>query len=179
MSPIYDFSGETPTIGENVFIAPTAALIGMVSMADNTSAFYGAVLRGDAEKIEIGPGSNLQDNVVVHATPGYPLRLGSGVSVGHNATIHGCRVADDCLIGMGATILNGAQIGEGSLIAAGAVVLEGMQIPPRSLVAGVPAKVRRETTETELENIWHNATKYLELARGHRQLHKERAIVRA
>lgn len=168
-----------PTIGENVFIAPCATVIGKVSLADNASAFYGAVLRGDAEAISIGPGSNIQDNVVVHATPSYPVRLGTGVSVGHNATIHGCIVADDCLIGMGATIMNGAQIGEGSLIAAGSVVLEGMQIPPRSLVAGVPAKVRREITEPELEDIWHNATRYLELARAHRQLHSVRPTVRA
>lgn len=168
-----------PTIGENVFVAPSATIIGKVSMADNASAFYGAVLRGDTESISIGQGSNVQDNVVVHATPGYAVELGAGVSIGHNATIHGCLVQDDCLIGMGATVLNGAQIGEGSLIAAGAVVLEGMQVPPRSLVAGVPAKVRREITEPELENIWHNATRYLELARAHRQRHAPRAAVRA
>ncbi len=166
-------------IGENVFIAPSATVIGSVSLADNASAFYGAVLRGDAETISIGPGSNVQDNVVVHATPGYPTRLGAGVSIGHNATVHGCTVEDDCLIGMGATVLNGAHIGEGSLIAAGSVVLEGMQIPARSLVAGVPAKIRRETTETELENIWHNATRYLELASLHRARHAVRAAVSA
>lgn len=173
MNPIYDFSGEMPDIGENVFIAPNATIIGSVTLADNASAFYGAVIRGDAEDISIGQGSNIQDNVVVHSTPDFPVQLGNGVSVGHGAVIHGCIVADDCLIGMGATVMNGARIGAGSLIAAGSVVLEGTQIPPRSLVAGVPAKVRREITEAELENIWHNATRYLELARTHRQMHAE------
>lgn len=171
MSPVYEFSGQSPEIEADVFLAPNASVIGRVTMGRGSSAFYGAVLRGDTENISVGNGSNLQDNVVVHADPGFPTSIGSGVSVGHGAVIHGCTVENDCLIGMGATIMNGAVIGTGSLIAGGAVVLEGTRIPPRSLVAGVPAKVRREIGEDELDGIRLNAAHYLELAQAHRQMH--------
>ena len=121
--------------------------------------------------ISVGAGSNLQDNVVLHADPGFPCTVGERVSVGHSAVVHGCTVEDDCLIGMSATILNGAVIGTGSLVAAGAVVLEGTVIPPRSLVPGVPAKVRRELTDDEFDGVKHNAAHYKELAAAHRQMH--------
>ena len=128
-------------------------------------------VRADTAAISVGAGSNLQDNVVLHADPGFPCSVGAGVSVGHAAVVHGCTVEDDCLIGMGATVLNGAVIGSGSLVAAGAVVLEGTVVPPRSLVAGVPAKVRRELTDEEFDGVKQNAARYVELARAHRELH--------
>lgn len=171
MSPVYEFAGSVPQIAADVFIAPSASIIGQVTIGPASSAFYGAVVRGDSSQISIGAGTNLQDNVVVHADPGFPAIIGDGVSVGHGAVVHGCSVGDDSLIGMGATIMNGATIGAGSLIAGGAVVLEGTEIPPRSLVAGVPAKVRREISDEELEGIRSNAAHYRELAQAHRELH--------
>lgn len=158
-------------IAADAFIAPTASVIGKVTLGQGASAFYGAVLRGDTAAISVGENSNLQDNVVLHADPGFPTTVGSRVSVGHGAVVHGCTVEDDCLIGMGATVMNGAVIGTGSLIAGGAVVLEGTIIPPRSLVAGVPAKVRREISDQEFLGIQHNAEHYRELAQSHRALH--------
>jgi carbonic anhydrase/acetyltransferase-like protein (isoleucine patch superfamily) len=125
------------------------------------------VLRAEFEPIILGERSNLQDGVVVHTDTGKPARIGSGVSVGHRAVLHGCTVEDDCLIGMGSVILNGAVIGAGSLVAAGAVVQEGALIPPRSLVAGVPGKVRRGLTDEEVGKIRHNAEIYVDLSRIH------------
>lgn len=165
---IVPFDGNTPTIHETAWVAPNATLIGQVAMGAESSVFYGAVLRGDVDSITLGDRSNLQDNVTVHCDSGFPTRVGSGVSVGHAAVLHGCTVEDDCLIGMSATVLNGAVIGAGSLVAAGAVVLEGTIIPPRSLVAGVPAKVRRELTDEEVESVKENATHYVGYATAHR-----------
>ncbi|WP_248762015.1 gamma carbonic anhydrase family protein [Pseudarthrobacter sp. SSS035] len=171
MAPLYDFAGNTPAVHESAFIAPTASIIGKATLAEDSSAFYGVSVRADTAAISVGAGSNLQDNVVLHADPGFPCSVGAGVSVGHAAVVHGCTVEDDCLIGMGATVLNGAVIGTGSLVAAGAVVLEGTVVPPRSLVAGVPAKVRRELTDEEFDGVKQNAARYVELARAHRELH--------
>lgn len=168
MGHIIKFDGHAPSIAESVFIAPTAAIIGNATLAEDSSAFYGVSVRADTEAISIGKGTNLQDNVVVHADPGFPATVGARVSVGHSAVVHGCTIEDDCLIGMSATVMNGATIGEGSLVAAGAVVLEGTQVPPRSLVAGVPAKVRRELSDEELQGVRDNASRYQELAAQHR-----------
>jgi carbonic anhydrase/acetyltransferase-like protein (isoleucine patch superfamily) len=162
--------GISPAVDTTAFVAPTASVIGRVRLARNSSVFYGAVLRGDIDSISIGEGSNVQDNVSMHTDVGIKLTVGSGVSIGHNAVVHGCTVEDDCLIGMGAIVLNNAVIGAGSLVAAGAVVLEGTVIPPGSLVAGVPAKVRRELTDEEREHVKLNATHYVELAARHRDL---------
>ncbi|MEV8131395.1 gamma carbonic anhydrase family protein [Pseudarthrobacter oxydans] len=171
MAPLYPFAGTTPAVHESVFVAPTASIIGNATLARDSSAFYGVSVRADTAAITVGEGSNLQDNVVLHADPGFPCTVGERVSVGHAAVVHGCTVEDDCLIGMGATVLNGAVIGAGSLVAAGAVVLEGTVVPPRSLVAGVPGKVRRELTEEEYDGIRANAARYRELAAAHRDLH--------
>jgi carbonic anhydrase/acetyltransferase-like protein (isoleucine patch superfamily) len=152
----------------SAWIAPTATLIGAVTIGARTGVYYGAVVRGDSSTIAIGAGSNLQDNVVVHADPGFPATIGSGVSVGHAAVLHGCTVEDDCLIGMGAVVLNGAVIGRGSMIAAGAVVLEGAVIPAGSLVAGVPGKVRRDLTAEEQDGITRNASGYVDRSAAHR-----------
>lgn len=167
---ILPFDGRSPTIAESAWVAPNATLVGGVTLGENASVFYGAVLRGDVDSITIGAGSNLQDNVVVHCDAGKPVTVGSGVSVGHAAVLHGCTIENDCLIGMSATVLNLAVVGAGSLVAAGAVVLEGTVIPPGSLVAGVPAKVRRELTEDELADVRRNAAHYVELSRTHRDL---------
>lgn len=168
MANIIPFNGTIPTIDPDAFAAPTATIIGDAVLGRDASAFYGVVVRGDTAAIKVGDGSNLQDNVVLHADPGFPTTVGQRVSVGHAAVVHGCTIEDDCLIGMSATVLNGAVIGAGSLVAAGAVVLEGTEIPPRSLVAGVPAKVRRELSDEEFESVKDNATHYIELARKHK-----------
>jgi carbonic anhydrase/acetyltransferase-like protein (isoleucine patch superfamily) len=165
---IIALAGHTPQISDSAFVAPNATLVGQVTLGENTSIFYGAVLRADVDSITIGQGSNLQDNVTVHCDEGFPTSVGSGVSVGHGAVLHGCTVEDDCLIGMSATVLNGAVIGTGSLVAAGAVVLEGTIVPPGSLVAGVPAKVRRELSDDEKVGVRQNATHYLDIAAAHK-----------
>jgi carbonic anhydrase/acetyltransferase-like protein (isoleucine patch superfamily) len=162
------FNGTAPEVDPAAWVAPTATLIGAVRIGARTGVYYGAVVRGDSAAIVIGDGSNLQDNVVVHADPGFPATIGAGVSVGHAAVLHGCTVEDDCLIGMGAVVLNGAVIGRGSMIAAGAVVLEGAVIPAGSLVAGVPGKVRRELTAEERDGILRNASGYVDRSAAHR-----------
>lgn len=167
MSHIITIDGATPKVGQDVFLAPTATLSGDVELADHASAFYGVSVRGDSAPIRVGEGTNLQDNVVLHADTGYPCTLGAGVSVGHTAVVHGASIGDGSLIGMSATVMNGAVIGEQCLVAAGALVLEGTQVPPRSLVAGVPAKVRRELTEEEVAGLKKNADTYLVLAAKH------------
>ena len=126
------------------WIAPDANVIGRVTLASASSVWFGSTLRGDNEPIEIGHGTNLQENCVVHTDPGFPVKIGANCTIGHKAMIHGCTIGDGTLVGMGATILNGAVIGEGSLIGAGALVTEGKEIPPGSLVMGMPGKVVRE-----------------------------------
>ncbi|WP_102158179.1 gamma carbonic anhydrase family protein [Zhihengliuella halotolerans] len=168
MAHLIEINGKSPVVHAGAFVAPTAVLSGDVVLADGASAFYGVSVRGDSDAIRIGAGTNLQDNVVVHADRGVPCTVGEGVSVGHAAVIHGCTIGNGCLIGMSATVMNGAVIGEQSLVAAGALVLEGTQVPPRSLVAGVPAKVRRELTDEEVAGLGVNAATYLELAAAHR-----------
>ncbi|MEO6826731.1 MAG: gamma carbonic anhydrase family protein [Microbacteriaceae bacterium] len=156
-----------PSVAESAWVAPGATLVGQVSLDAEAGVWYNAVLRAEFEPIRIGPGSNLQDNVSCHVDHGFPLTVGSGVSVGHGAVLHGCTVQDDVLIGMSATVLNGAVVGSGSLVAAGTVILEGTVIPPRSLVAGVPGTVRRQITDDEFARIRTNAATYRKLAALH------------
>jgi carbonic anhydrase/acetyltransferase-like protein (isoleucine patch superfamily) len=156
-----------PDIAPDAWVAPGAVVLGAVRLGAQASVWYTSVVRADLDRIEIGDRSNLQDGCVAHADPGFPLRVGSGVSVGHRAVLHGCTIEDDVLIGMGAILLNGCRIGRGSLIAAGSVLLEGTQVPPGSLVAGLPGKVRRELTEQEVSAVQENARRYVELARAH------------
>ncbi|MGW4894938.1 gamma carbonic anhydrase family protein [Kitasatospora sp. NPDC004240] len=162
--------GRVPTVDPTAFVAPNAVVVGDVTLAAGASVWYGAVLRGDAESISVGAGSNIQDNCTLHADPGFPLRIGERISVGHNAVLHGCTVEDDVLVGMNSTVLNGAVIGTGSLIAAGAVVRQGMAVPAGSLVAGVPGKVLRALTEDEKAGIKANGEGYLLLADAHRSV---------
>ncbi|WP_416972847.1 gamma carbonic anhydrase family protein [Streptomyces sp. 4F14] len=168
---ITGIGGREPEIDGEAFVAPTATVIGDVTLGAGASVWYGAVLRGDVESIAVGAASNIQDNCTLHADPGFPVRVGERVSVGHNAVVHGATVEDDCLVGMGATILNGAVIGAGSLVAAQALVPQGMVVPPGSLVAGVPAKVRRELTAEERDGVTLNGTAYAELAKAHKGVH--------
>ncbi|MEU8508069.1 gamma carbonic anhydrase family protein [Streptomyces brevispora] len=165
--------GKEPEIDASAFTAPTSVVIGEVTMAAGSSVWYHAVLRADCGPIVIGAGSNIQDNCSVHVDPGFPVTVGERVSVGHNAVLHGCTIEDDVLVGMGATVLNGAHIGTGSLIAAQALVPQGMRVPPGSLVAGVPAKVKRQLTEEELDGVKFNTVGYVELAKAHRQAYED------
>ena len=158
------FAGKSPRLGPRVFVASSAVLVGDVRLGDDVSVWYGAVLRADLREIEIGARSNIQDNVVVHVDePDFPVVVAEDVTVGHAAVLHGCRIERGALVGMHATVLNGAVVGEEAVVAAGALVSPGMAVPPRTLVAGVPAKVRREIGEEELEHIRRGVRSYLEL----------------
>ncbi|HMA04774.1 MAG TPA: gamma carbonic anhydrase family protein [Methanomicrobiales archaeon] len=150
------------------FIAPSATVIGDVTLGEDTGIWFGAVIRGDRDRIEIGAGSNIQDNAVVHTSRGFPARIGREVSVGHGAVLHGCTIRDRVLVGMGAIVMNGAEIGEDSIIAAGAVVTEGTAIPPGSVVMGVPARVVKQASPEQKAGIRRNAESYVALAREYR-----------
>ncbi|MDT0265342.1 gamma carbonic anhydrase family protein [Streptomyces sp. DSM 44915] len=163
-TPGHPFDGHTPRVAETAWLAPGVTLVGRVTVGAQASVWFGAVVRADTETIEIGAGSNVQDGCVLHADPGFPTRLGAGVSVGHRAVVHGSEVADDVLVGMGAVLLNGSRVGAGALVAAGAVLLEGTEVPPGTLVAGVPGRVRRELTEEETAGLRANAERYRQLA---------------
>ncbi|MFI9723380.1 gamma carbonic anhydrase family protein [Streptomyces sp. NPDC052396] len=160
--------GRRPETDPSAFVAPTAVLVGPVLLAARSSVWYQAVLRADGDEIRVGESSNVQDGVVVHTDPGVPVRIGARVTVGHHATLHGCVVEDDVLIGMGARVLNGARIGALSVVAAGTVVPEGREVPPRSLVAGPHGAVVRPVTEEDIALIGVHAQNYLGLARVHR-----------
>jgi carbonic anhydrase/acetyltransferase-like protein (isoleucine patch superfamily) len=162
--------GDTsPQIAQSAWVAPGAYVIGDVRLGEESSVWYGAVLRGDTEPIRIGARTNVQDGCVLHADPGYPTIVGEGCVVGHNAVVHGCEIEESCLVGMGATILNGAKIGDGSVVAAGAVVPEGREFPPRSLVIGVPAKRVDGVGEEQAADIERGASEYVERAKAHRE----------
>ena len=155
------YQGHVPVIPESCYVDVSAQVIGDVVLGENSSVWMNAVVRGDVHSIRIGSNSNVQDCAVLHGMRyKHSVEVGDWVTIGHNATVHGCLVEDACLIGMGATILNGARIGEGSIIAAGALIPEGMVIPPRSLVAGLPGKVRRELGDEDCEQILMYARNY-------------------
>ncbi|WP_445011490.1 gamma carbonic anhydrase family protein [Vreelandella stevensii] len=158
---IYQFGEHQPAIHEDVYIADTADVIGQVTLKARASVWYQAVLRGDSDHLEIGEESNIQDGAVLHADPGYPLKVGKGVTVGHQAMLHGCTVGDGCLIGIQAVVLNGAVIGENSLVGAGAFIKEGAVFPPNSLIVGSPAKVVRELSAEAVEALKLNAQSYV------------------
>ena len=160
---------DRPTVSGNAFVASGAVLIGRVTVGAEASVWYRAVLRADRDTIVIGERSNVQDGCVLHADPGLPLSVGSQVTIGHNATLHGCMVEDLVLIGMGAIVLNGARVGRHSIIAAGTVLAEGQQVPEGVLVAGVPGKVRRDLSEAERAAIERNAATYMALSELHRR----------
>ena len=150
--------------GGRIFIAPNATVLGDVSLGDETGIWHGAVIRADKDTIVIGNRSNVQDNAVLHTSVGYPVMIGNDVSVGHGAILHGCRIADRVLVGMGAIVLNGAEIGQDSLLGAGTVITEGTKIPPGSVVVGVPGKVIKKVSDEQREHIVRNARNYWDLA---------------
>jgi len=157
------YRGVVPRIAASAYIDQSAQVIGDVVVGDRSSIWPNVTVRGDVNWIRIGEETSIQDNSVLHCDAGvFPLQIGSRVTVGHLAMLHGCTVEDECLIGIGAIVLNGAKIGSGSVIAAGAVVPEGMQVPPQSLVMGVPAKVKRPVTAEEQERFRQNAKRYVE-----------------
>jgi carbonic anhydrase/acetyltransferase-like protein (isoleucine patch superfamily) len=158
----------TPTIHPTAFVHAAAHLIGNVTLGARVSVWPTAVLRGDSDAITIGEDSNVQDGTIVHVDPGVPCAIGPRVAIGHRAIVHGATVQSDCLIGMGAILLNGVVVGSGSIVGAGAVCREGMEIPPNSLVVGVPAKVIRETTPDERARIAKTVAAYLALQAEHR-----------
>ena len=159
------YRGIVPKIAASAYIDPSAQVIGDVVVGERSSIWPNVTARGDVNSIRIGDESNIQDNCVLHCDAGlYPLAIGSRVTVGHLAMLHGCTIEDDCLIGIGAIVLNGAKIGRGSVIAAGAVVPENAEVPPHSMVMGVPAKVKRELTAEERERFSQNAKHYVESA---------------
>lgn len=171
MALILPMGDARPRIGRDVFVAPNATLIGDVELGDESSVWFGAVLRGDIGAIRIGPRSNIQDVACVHLTGGLSSAIiGADVTVGHGAVLHGCIVEDRCLIGMGAVVLDNARIGAGSLVGAGALVPPRMVVPPRSLVLGNPARVVREVTPEEAEMGVTGAMHYVENARRYSAL---------
>jgi carbonic anhydrase/acetyltransferase-like protein (isoleucine patch superfamily) len=160
---IRTYQGHTPVIPESCYVDVSAQVLGDVVLGEHSSIWMNAVVRGDVNYIRIGANSNIQDCAVLHGMRYvYPVIVGDWVTIGHNATVHGCVVEDACLIGMNATILNNARIGEGSIIAAGAVIPENAKIPPRSLVAGIPGKVRRELDDKDRQLILQYAKNYLD-----------------
>lgn len=149
------------------YIAPSADVMGNVILEEDSSVWYQAVIRGDHDRIYVGKGSNIQDGCIVHADEGYPVEIGSYVTVGHNAIIHGCRIGEGSLVGMGAIILNGAKIGRNCVIGAGALVTQGTVIPDGMMALGSPAKVKRAVTEEEIRQNRQNTDAYIVYAKEH------------
>ncbi len=164
---IYQYAEHRPELHDDVYVAETADVIGQVTLKRGASVWYQAVLRGDTDHLEVGEESNIQDGAVLHADPGFPLRVGKGVTVGHQAMLHGCTVGDGSLIGIQAVILNGAVIGENCLVAAGAVVKENASFPDNSLIVGAPARVVRELSQEAIQGLKKNAAGYVERGRLH------------
>lgn len=160
--------GRRPDIDATAWVAPGAVVVGDVRIGPDAGIWYGAVLRGDDERIEVGARCNVQDGCVLHADPGHPCVLEPDVSLGHRAVVHGAHVASGALVGIGAVVLNGARIGEFAFVAAGAVVLPGTEVPPGVLVAGVPGKVRRDVTDDERRDMHRRVEEYRRKARLHR-----------
>lgn len=152
---------------DSVRIFPGAQVLGNVKLGENVSVWYGAVIRGDIEVIEIGNNSNVQDNCVLHTSKDSPLIIKENVSIGHGAVVHGCTIEDNVLIGMNATLLNNAHIGKNSIVGAGAVVSEGKEFPDGSLILGIPAKVVKEISPEQKEHIQKNADKYCKLSKSY------------
>lgn len=163
---IYSLDGTQPLLPEGFcFVAESAQVIGHVILGEETGIWFGAVLRGDNEPIEVGAGSNIQENCVLHTDMGFPLVIGKGCTIGHTAILHGCTIGDNSLVGMGATVLNGAKIGRNCLIGAGALVTEGKEIPDNSLVVGSPAKVIRQLGDDAVTMLEWSAKHYVENAK--------------
>lgn len=162
--PLYSIDGVSPQLGPGAFAAPSADLIGDVRLAARASVWFGAVIRADNTPISLGEETNFQDGAIGHSDPGAPLTIGARVTVGHQAILHGCTVADDCLVGMGARILNGAFLGPGCLVGAGALVTEGKRFEDGGLIVGSPARLVRSLTDAEKAALRVSAAHYAEKA---------------
>ena len=158
---IKELNGKMPETDKASFIAENATIIGDVKLEEGTTIWYGAVIRGDGDSIRIGKNTNIQDNCVVHVDPENPVVIGENVTIGHSCIIHGCRIGDNCLIGMGSIIMNGAKIGDNCLVGAGALITENKEFPSGSKIIGSPAKIKSEVTEKDLELISYSADYYL------------------
>jgi carbonic anhydrase/acetyltransferase-like protein (isoleucine patch superfamily) len=170
---IYELDGVSPRIAATAWVAGSAEVMGNVELAEDTSVWFGVVIRGDTASIRIGRGSNIQDGSVLHADIGKPLTIGDNVTVGHKVMLHGCTIGDGSLIGIGAVVLNGAKIGKGSIVGAGALVTEGKEFPDGSMIIGSPAKAVRELTEVQQQGLQLSALHYIENANRFRNgLHK-------
>lgn len=168
--PIIKFEQDTPSFKDGLFLAPDAWLIGKTDIAENVSIFFGAVLRGDINRVIVGSGSNIQEHTVLHTSFGLgDVEVGKDVTVGHRAVLHGCRIFDRCIIGMNSVILDNAEIGEDSIVGAQSLVPMNKKFPPRSLIFGSPAKLVRELTNEEILSIKHSAQRYREKGAWYRE----------
>src|SRR5262245_55914769 len=164
------YLGKKPEMAQAAFVAANATVLGDVKLGPHSSVWYGCVLRGDINSIVIGEGTNIQDLTMVHLADDYGVKVGKYCTIGHSAIIHACEIGDECLIGMGATILDGAKIGDRCIVGANALVTQRFEAPPGSMILGSPAKVFRPLTEKEQGGIRHWAEKYLEVAAAHSKL---------
>ena len=166
---IRPFGGKSPQLGEGVFVAPSADVIGNVVIGARSCIWYCAVLRGDVESIRVGAETNIQDNTVVHVdSSGYSTVIGDRVTVGHSVVLHGCSIGDDALVGIGSIVLNGAEVGAGAMVGAGSLVTPGTKIPPGMLALGSPARVKRPLTDEEKRHMREGVARYVRLGREHR-----------
>lgn len=166
---IYALADIRPQIDDSAWVAPDANVIGNIVLSAQSSVWFGSTLRGDNERIEVGEGSNVQENCVFHTDAGFPLTIGRNCTIGHKVMLHGCTIGDNSLVGMGATILNGAKIGKNCLIGAGALITENKEIPDGSLVMGAPGKVVRQLDEKAIQMLTASAQHYAENAARFRQ----------
>ena len=165
---IYQLDDLVPEVHPDAYVADSAQVIGEVSLAEDSSVWYGTVIRGDSDRISVGAGSNIQDASVLHADQGFPLTIGERVTVGHQVMLHGCTIGDESLIGIGAVVLNGARIGRNCLVGAGSLVTEGKEFPDGSMILGSPAKVVRQLSPEQIEGLRRSAAHYIANARRHR-----------
>lgn len=179
MPRILEYKGKSPCLKEGSWVAPSAVVIGNVEVGEDSSIWFGCVVRGDVNYIHIGKRTNIQDLSMIHVThykkedrsDGYPTIIGDDVTIGHRVMLHGCTIEDSCLIGMSATILDGAVIGKESIVGAGALVTGGKIFPPRSLILGSPAKVVRQLTDKEVEELYASAKRYVGFMRNYQENH--------
>ena len=167
---VYEIEGRHPCVPPDVYLAPGSQVVGDVEILSGSSVWFNAVVRGDVQPVRIGSNTNIQDLAMVHVTTDrFPCSIGDNVTVGHGAVLHGCQIAGEALIGMGAVLLDGVEVGEQSIVAAQSLVRVGFKVPPGTLVAGVPAVVKRELTPSEREAIIASANRYCEMAKLYRE----------
>lgn len=166
---IYELDGRTPSIAESAWVADSAQVMGDVTLGEGASVWFGAIARGDSDRIVVGAGSNIQDGSVLHADDGLPLVVGERVTVGHQVMLHGCTIGDESLIGIGAIVLNGVKIGKHCLVGAGSLVTEGKEFPDGSMIIGSPARVVRQLTPEQIEGLRKSAQHYMDNAQWYRK----------